>query len=234
MSEEPTITLMICDDHRLLTDALAAIVHTDPRLTLVGEPVDNAEAAIALADRHKPDVALMDIEINGPVDGIQATRRITDVSPGTNVVVITGHRRPTVLVEAIEAGAVGFLDKSSAVDEVLRVVHAAAAGEILVEPRVLAKLMPVLAAERQATQHDRQRVARLTRRERQVLELMAQGHRNEVIADRLFISLATVRTHAQNILSKLGVHSQLEAVALAARSGVVGEPTTAVKPGGEG
>lgn len=218
MTTEP-IRLLICDDHRLLTDALAAIVGTDPGLALVASPVDNADDAVTLSAAHHPDVVLMDIEINGPVDGLEATRRIKAVSPGTKVVVVSGHRRPTVLVEAIEAGAAGFLDKNSAVDDVLGVVRAAARGEILIDPAVLTKLMPLLAAERQADHDTRQRLSRLTSREREVLALMAEGRRNDAIAELLFISLPTARTHAQNILSKLQVHSQLEAVALFARHG---------------
>ena len=214
-----TISLLICDDHKLLTDALAAIVKSDPELRLVADPVHNAADAIALAAEHRPDVVLMDIELGGPVDGIEATRRITTVSPDTQVIVVSGHTRPTVLVEAVEAGASGFMDKNSAVEDVLQVIHSASAGEVLVDPVVLARLLPVLAAERRASQDAKARLARLTRREREILGLMMDGHRNEVIAERLVLSVPTVRTHAQNILSKLDVHSQLEAVALAARGG---------------
>jgi DNA-binding NarL/FixJ family response regulator len=133
-------------------------------------------------------------------------------------VVVSGHQRPTILVEAIEAGAAGFLDKNTAIDDLLGTVRAASAGEILIDPVVLAKLLPQLAAERQAAEEANRRMSRLTNREREVLKLLAAGCRNEAIAGRLFISPPTVRTHTQNILSKLGVHSQLEAVALAARS----------------
>jgi DNA-binding NarL/FixJ family response regulator len=123
-----------------------------------------------------------------------------------------------VLVEAVEAGAAGFLDKNTAVDDLLATIRAAAAGEVLVDPAVLASLLPRLAAERQSTQDVNARLARLTAREREVLGLMSAGCRNDAIATRLVISTPTVRTHAQNILLKLGVHSQLEAVALAARN----------------
>lgn len=212
------ITLLICDDHRLLTDALVSIVSLDGCIKLVADPVDNGEEAIDLCAEHRPDVVLMDIDLRGDLNGIEATRRIKGVSPLTNVVVVSGQRRPTVLVEAVEAGAAGFLDKNTAVDDLLATIRAAAAGEVLVDPAVLASLLPLLAAERQSTQEVNARLARLTAREREVLGLMAAGCRNDAIAARLVISTPTVRTHAQNILSKLGVHSQLEAVALAARS----------------
>ena len=212
------ITLLICDDHRLLTDALVNIVGFDDGIKLVADPVDNGQDAIALCAEHRPDVVMMDIDLRGDLDGIEATRRIKKVSPLTNVVVVSGQRRPTVLVEAVEAGAAGFLDKNTAVDDLLATIRAAAAGEVLVDPAVLASLLPRLAAERQSTQDVNARLARLTAREREVLGLMAAGCRNDAIAARLVISTPTVRTHAQNILLKLGVHSQLEAVALAARN----------------
>ncbi len=212
------ITLLICDDHRLLTDALVNIVGFDDGIKLVADPVDNGQDAIALCAEHRPDVVMMDIDLRGDLDGIEATRRIKKVSPLTNVVVVSGQRRPTVLVEAVEAGAAGFLDKNTAVDDLLATIRAAAAGEVLVDPAVLASLLPRLAAERQSTQDVNARLARLTAREREVLGLMAAGCRNDAIATRLVISTPTVRTHAQNILLKLGVHSQLEAVALAARN----------------
>ena len=212
------ITLLICDDHRLLTDALVNIVGFDDGIKLVADPVDNGQDAIALCAEHRPDVVMMDIDLRGDLDGIEATRRIKKVSPLTNVVVVSGQRRPTVLVEAVEAGAAGFLDKNTAVDDLLATIRAAAAGEVLVDPAVLASLLPRLAAERQSTQDVDARLARLTAREREVLGLMAAGCRSDAIAARLVISTPTVRTHAQNILLKLGVHSQLEAVALAARN----------------
>lgn len=216
MSE--VIRLVICDDHRLLTDALASIVSTDPGISLVADPVDNGLDAVELCQVHQPDVVMMDIDLPGEINGVEATRRIRRVSPTSKVVVVSGHQRPTILVEAIEAGAAGFLDKNTAIDDLLGTVRAAAAGEVLVDPVVLAKLLPQLAAERQAAEEANRRMSRLTNREREVLNLLAEGCRNEAIAERLFISPPTVRTHTQNILSKLGVHSQLEAVAVAARS----------------
>jgi two-component system, NarL family, nitrate/nitrite response regulator NarL len=143
---------------------------------------------------------------------------VRQVSPKTRVVVVSGHQRPTIMVEAIEAGAAGFLDKNTAFDDVMSIVRAAAAGEVLVDPAVLAELLPKLAAERRVADDAEKRLGLLTPREREVLSLMAEGCRSEAIAAQLYISPPTVRTHAQNILSKLGVHSQLEAVALAAKA----------------
>jgi DNA-binding NarL/FixJ family response regulator len=159
----------------------------------------------------------MDVELAGPVNGLEATRRIKAVSPRSKVIIVSGHRRATLLVEAVEAGASGFMDKNEAIDDVMSAVRRAAAGEMLVDPARLAKLLPTLAAQREATRDARSRLDRLTPREREILGLVAEGCRSEAVAERLHISPPTARTHIQNILSKLGVHSQLEAVALAAR-----------------
>jgi DNA-binding NarL/FixJ family response regulator len=213
------IRLAICDDHRLLTDALVSILSIEPDIQLVAEPVDNGGAAVEVCRTEQPDVVLMDIDINGDINGIEATRRIKAVAPRTRVVVVTGHPRRTMMVEAIEAGAAGFMDKNTAADDLVATVRAAAAGELLVDAAELARLLPELAAARQSAADASTRLARLTDREREVLGLMAQGFRNDAIAARLVISSRTVRTHAHNILTKLGVHSQLEAVALSARVG---------------
>ncbi|MBA2638517.1 MAG: response regulator transcription factor [Nocardioidaceae bacterium] len=208
------IALLICDDHRILTDALAAVVASEPGLRLVADPVDNAEDAVSLTASLRPDVVLMDIELSGPLNGIEATRQITKLSPTTKVIVVSGHRRPTVMVEAVEAGAVGFLDKGTAVSKLLQGVRAVAAGEVLLDSTRLARLMPVLAAERKGTTDALDRLARLTSREQEILRMLAEGSHNDAIARRLSISVATARTHISNILTKMGVHSRLEAVAL--------------------
>ena len=212
------ISVLICDDHKILTDALAAVIESEPGMRLVADPVHNAEDAVALSKTLLPDVVLMDIDLNGPVNGVAATRDITTISPRIRVIVVSGHRQPTVLVEAVEAGASGFLNKGSDVAEVLSGIRSVARGGTLIDPRELARLLPTLAAQRQGSLDSQARLDRLTVRERQILQLLVEGHRNEVIAERLFISTATARTHISNILSKLGVHSQLEAVALAARN----------------
>lgn len=213
------VTLLICDDHRILTDAIAAIVRSEPCLRLVTDPVATGEDAVRLSEKYRPDVVLMDIELRGPMSGIDATRAIRDLSPTSQVVVVSGHRRPTVLVEAIEAGACGFLDKNSAIDDLLQVIVTAAAGELLVDPALLVSLMPQLSAERHAASAARAKLARLTARESHILRLLVEGQRSDAIAERLVISRPTVRTHVQNLLAKLEVHSQLEAVALAIKFG---------------
>jgi DNA-binding NarL/FixJ family response regulator len=151
------------------------------------------------------------------MSGIEATRQIKETSPATKVVIMTAHDDERLLVEAVEAGASGFLGKDEPADEVLSAVKAAAEGEVLIDPSILARLLHQVTKERQERREVQARFATLTDREREILQHVAQGQRNDDIASTLFISPQTVQTHVRNVLGKLGVHSKLEAVALAVR-----------------
>jgi two-component system, NarL family, response regulator LiaR len=217
-----TVSLLICDDHKILTDALATMVGLDDGFVLVADPVHTPEEAIRLAEEHLPDVALMDIMFKGAgMSGIDATRRIKEVSPSTKVVVMTAHHEDRLMVEAVEAGASGFLSKDEAAEEVLASVKAAADGEVLIDPDTLTRLLAQVAQEREEERDARKLLGDLTEREREILGLLARGLRNEDIARQLYISPQTVQTHVRNILGKLRVHSKLEAVAFAVRNGAI-------------
>jgi DNA-binding NarL/FixJ family response regulator len=221
VGQDRAVTLLICDDHKILTDALAMVVEREPGLRLIAPPVHVPEEAIALAKDHQPDVVLMDIVFKGAMDGIEATRRVKEVSPATKVVIMTAHDDERLLVEAVEAGASGFLGKDEAANEVLAAAKAAAEGEVLIDPAQLTRLLHQVATQRKA-EHDVQVLFRaLTDREWEVLHALAQGKRNDDIAGELFISPQTVQTHVRNLLGKLRVHSKLEAVALAVKHGVI-------------
>lgn len=213
--------MLICDDHKILTDALATVVERDEGLHMPAPPVHSPEDAIELSREHQPDVVLMDIVFKGAVNGIEATRRIKEISPATKVVVMTAHEDDRMLAEAVEAGASGFLGKSGAVDEVLSAVKAAADGEVLIDPQMMTRLLRKLAKERKAQRQAEQMLGQLTDREQNILELLAEGFRNDDIAVKLEIKPVTVQTHVRNILSKLGVHSKLEAVAYAVKHGAI-------------
>lgn len=215
------VSLLICDDHRILTDALAMVVERDPGLALVAPPVHDPEEAIRLCEEHRPDVVLMDIVFKGPLDGIEATRRIKERSPATKVVIMTAHDEDRLLVEAVEAGASGFLGKDEAADEVLGAAKAAAEGEVLIDPFTLTRILQQVAREREVQREAERLLSQLTEREREVLQLLAEGLRNDEIAARLSISPQTVQTHIRNALGKLRVHSKLEAVVFAVKHGAV-------------
>jgi NarL family two-component system response regulator LiaR len=214
-------TLVICDDHKILTDALAMVVERDPELRLVAPPVHSAEQAVEICRVHHPDVVLMDIVFKGGIDGIEATRRIKEMSPATKVVIMTAHDDERLLVDAVEAGASGFLGKDEAADEVLAAAKAAAEGEVLIDPATLTRLLHQVALEREARRDAMHLLESLTEREREILELLSQGTRNDDIAQKLYISPQTVQTHVRNVLAKLGVHSKLEAVAFAVKNGAI-------------
>jgi DNA-binding NarL/FixJ family response regulator len=215
------ISVLVCDDHRLLTDTLRTVIENDPALLLVAPPLHTPEEAIALCGERRPNVVLMDIQFPGEISGIEATREIKKISPATNVVIMTAHESEELLVEAVEAGASGFLRKTEGVEAVLSSVKAASAGEILIDQTELARLLPQVAREREERREAQMLLGHLTEREREILQFLGEGHRNEEIAAKLFISPQTVQTHVRNILTKLGVHSKLEAVVFGLRHGAV-------------
>jgi len=169
-----------------------------------------------------PDVVLMDIMFKGSqMTGIEATRRIKEVSPSSKVVIMTAHDDDRLMVEAVEAGASGFLSKDLPAEEILNATKAAADGEVLIDPVTLTRLLAQVAREREAQRDALALLNDLTDRERQILQLLAEGRRNDDIATELYISPQTVQTHVRNILGKLRVHSKLEAVAFAVKHGTI-------------
>ena len=212
------VSVLICDDQKLLTDALALAVRQSEELQLASEPFEDADEAVVACARLRPDAVLMDVHLNNGPDGFEATRRIRQVSPNTSVVMLTADPGEHILLEAMEAGATGVVHKSAGLDRVLENVESAGRGEPIVDPRALPRLIEVGAAQRNARRAAERRLRNLTDRERQILELLSEGMRNDQIATRLFISPRTVDTHVQNILRKLQVHSKLEAVTFATRT----------------
>jgi DNA-binding NarL/FixJ family response regulator len=216
------IRLLICNDHRLLTDSLAMVVRAERDLELVADPVDDPTMAVDLVKAHHPDVVLMDVGFRtSRINGFDATRRIKEVSPATNVIIMTASDDEAALVSGVEAGAAGFLNKTEAVDEVLAAIRGAAEGEVLIDPGLLAKALQQVARDREVRRQAERLLGQLTERELEVLGLLARGIRNDGIAEQLFISQQTVQTHVRNILAKLRVHSKLEAVSFAVRHGAV-------------
>jgi NarL family two-component system response regulator LiaR len=222
VASRDAVSLLICDDHKILTDALSTVVGLDDELDMVAPPVHTPEEAIALAEEHLPNVVLMDIVFKGDgMTGIEATRRIKEASPSTKVVIMTAHDEDRLLVEAVESGASGFLSKDEAAEEVLAAAKSAADGEVLIDPATLTRLLAQVAREREEQRDALALLNDLTEREREILGLLAEGMRNDEIASKLYISPQTVQTHVRNILGKLRVHSKLEAVAFAVRHGAI-------------
>jgi len=197
------------------------VVGLDDGLELVTPPTQDPQAAIDLCAELLPDVVLMDVDLKAAMSGIDATRAIKENSPATKVIIMTAHDDDRLLVDAVEAGASGFLSKDDAAQELMAAVKAAADGEVLIDPGTLARLLPQVAREREIQRDALILLDDLTEREREILSLLAQGMRNDDIATQLYISPQTVQTHVRNILGKLRVHSKLEAVAFAVRHGAI-------------
>lgn len=221
-SEGSKIRLLVCDDHGILNDAIAIAIRHSDDLELVTEPLTDPEAAVGACLEYGPDVVLMDVQFaESSTDGVEATRRIKDLRPETNVVIMTAHTSGRVLLEAVEAGASGILRKTEALQRLLDMARAAAAGEILVDPAELSKVTREAARARESLRDAERTLGELTARECEILQLLADGLRNQDVAARLVISPQTAQTHVRNILAKLGVRSRLEAVVFAAKHGIV-------------
>jgi DNA-binding NarL/FixJ family response regulator len=213
------IKVLIVDDHRLLAEALEVLLAGEDGLEAIGTAV-TADEALETSRRECPDVVLMDIDLPG-TNGIEATSRLLRICPDTRVVVISALHDTQLLAAAIQAGACGFVPKTRAADELVSVVRQAAAGEMVLPASDLAGILWRLKDARQLQLDVDRRFALLTPREVEVLQAFAEGRSTREVAEHLFISPKTVRSHVDRTLSKLGVHSKLDAVVLALRHGVL-------------
>jgi len=214
------ITVLIVDDERTFGEALQLALRHERDLVVVDVATDG-ETAVRAVDAHHPDVVLMDVAMLPGMSGIEVTRRIKEVDPEAQVLILSGHEDPLLLARAVQAGAVGLLRKTEAVVQVASSVRRAYRGEPIHDEDELESALRRLRHRRAADADARQRLERLTPRERQILERMATGASAPEIARALGMSPHTLRTHVQNILTKLGVHSKMEALVLAIRHGVV-------------
>lgn len=208
-----TISVAVVDDHVMVAEMLAKTIESEEDLRLAGVARSVADA-YTLVDRSVPKVILMDYRLPDG-DGIEAVTNILAHHPATRIVMLTGSGGHELLARAIEAGCVGLISKDRPVGDVLAAVRAAARGELVIRSHEFSGLLD------QIRQSPDQKTQLLTARELEVLQLLAKGRSTEMIADELFISVNTVRNHVASILSKLGVHSKLEAVAIAAREKLI-------------
>ena len=205
------IRVIIADDHSLVRQGLRRYLEMADGVEVVGEAGDG-DAAVSVAESTKPDIVLLDIRM-GETDGFEAARGILKVSPDTAVVMLTAYDERRFVVEAVRSGARGYVLKSRDADHLIQTVRLVAEGNMVIDPELV-----VAVAEELSSAKSRNRSAEtLTERELEILQLLAFGHTNRDIAQKLFISPDTVKTHLEHIYQKLGATDRTAAVAEALR-----------------
>ena len=222
-------TVLLVDDQALLRVGFRLVIESEPDLRVVGEAADGAVALTQVA-ALRPDVVLMDVRMPG-MDGIEATRRITEEHPDARVLVLTTFDVDEYAFAALRSGASGFLLKSARPEELVEAIRTVASGSSVVAPRVLRRMLdlfaphlPTAAEAAAPAGGGHPRLQPLSPRELEVLLCVAEGLSNAEIAERLVLSSTTVKTHVGNVLSKLGVRDRVQAVIAAYECGLVGRP----------
>ena len=206
------ISVLIADDHPVFRQGLHALLDEVPDIELIGEAADGDEAVTAALEL-KPDVVLMDVRMPG-LNGIDATRRIVAADSGIGILVLTMFEDDDSVFAAMRAGARGYLLKGSEQEEVMRAIRSIASGEAIFGPAIARRLIGYFSSA------STEAFPELTAREREVLELIAQGRNNQAIADELVLSLKTVRNHVSNVFNKLQVTDRAGAIVKAREAGM--------------
>ncbi len=213
--DEP-LQVLVADDHPLFRDGLRALLASAPGVELVGEAT-TGEEAVSLAADLQPDVVVMDVQMPG-MGGIEATRRIVRDGPNIRILVVTMFEDDGTVFQAMRAGARGYVLKGANYAEMLRAISAVGTGEAIFSPKIAVRLMDFFSSIRPTTLP--QAFPELSDREREILDLIAHGHKNTDIAHHLFLSPKTVRNHVSNILHKLQVTDRTEAIIRAREAGL--------------
>jgi DNA-binding NarL/FixJ family response regulator len=205
-----SVRVILCDDHAIVRDGIARVLDAYDDIDVIGT-AENGEAGVEATVRLRPNVVLMDL-LMPIVDGVQATRRIVAAAPETAVVVLTSFGEQALVMEAIDAGASGFILKDAAPSELVGAIRSAARGEAPLDPRVARAVM--------SRRQENQPLQEMTAREREVLALVAAGLSNKLIARRLGITEATVKAHLTHIYRRIGVDSRVQAALWARQHGL--------------
>lgn len=211
------VTILLVDDHAMIRKGVRAFLETQPDLQVVAE-AESGQEAIERAQESVPDVTLMDLLMPG-MDGIETTRRLKEVSPRTQVVMLTSFHDDQHILPALRAGALSYLLKDVGPEELAQAVRKAARGEVVLHPRIAAQVIQALQQPPKSASND-SGISPLTARELEVLRLIATGLSNADIAERLFLSEKTVKSHVSNILGKLQLVDRTQAVIYAFRQGI--------------
>ena len=210
------ITVILIDDHSMVRQGVRAFLETQPDIHVVAE-ADTGEEGLQMVREHAPDVVLMDLIMPG-MDGVEATRSVKEVSPRTQVIVLTSYHQDEHIFPAIRAGALSYLLKDVGPEALADAVRQASHGEAVLHPRVAARVVQEIHGSREDAVNA---FTELSERELEVLRLIAAGHSNREIAELLFISEKTVKSHVSNILGKLHLADRTQAAVFAWREGIV-------------
>jgi len=210
------ITILIVDDHEVVRKGVRGYLDTLPEFEVIGEAY-SGEEAIDLVKLHIPDVVLMDLILPG-MDGVEATRIVKNISPRTQIVVLTSYHDDSLVFPALKAGAISYILKDMKMDKLAEAVKKAHLGEVILHPKVAARVLHNIRKENQLEDDI---YTELTERELEVLKLIANGYSNSQIAEELVISENTVKGHVSNILSKLHLTDRTQAAVFAWQQGIV-------------
>jgi len=210
------ITVMIVDDHEMVRRGACSFLEAQPDISLVAQ-AGSGEEAVRLAQEFIPDVVLMDL-VMPDMDGVETTRRVKNVSPRTQIVILTSFHQDEYVFPALQAGAISYLLKDVKATELLEAIRRAARGEATLHPRIAARVIKTF---RNLESEEAPSFTSLTERELEVLKLIARGYANDKIAAELVISIGTVKGHVSNILSKLQLVDRTQAAAYAWQQGII-------------
>ena len=211
------IKLIIADDHNIIRQGLRLILETEDDFEIIAEASDGAEA-LSLCAEHNPDVVLMDLRMPG-MDGLTAIEKLRDRQPEIAVVILTTFNEDDLMLRGLQAGARGYLLKDTERSALFDTIRAAARGETLLKPEIMARVLSKAGSSQTASETEND--ISLTDRELEVLQAVARGERSKEVAVQLGISERTVKAHLGNIYSKLGVDSRAAAISIAAQKGIL-------------
>jgi DNA-binding NarL/FixJ family response regulator len=212
------VRILLAEDHHLVRQGIRALLERQPGIEIVGEAADGLEA-LHMVEDLRPDIVLMDITMPG-LNGLEVLRRVRPRLPGVRVLMLSVHEEEEFVLRALQAGASGYLLKRSLGVELLMAIRAAQRGDVFLSPAVshtlVTRFLQGISPEERKTPYDR-----LTPREREVFQLVTEGHTNQAIAHRLDISVRTVETHRANLMNKLNIHDVAGLTRLAIQLGLV-------------
>lgn len=213
------IKVLLAEDHTIVRKGIRSLLDSEPDIEVVGEAEDGREA-VEKAERLSPDVVLMDISMPS-LNGLEATRQILRRSPEVKVLILTMHTNEEYIFQFLRAGAAGYLIKQTAPIELVSAIQAVYRGDSFLSPAISKTLIEEYVRQSEALGHYEDSYDKLTEREREVLQLLAEGFSNREIAEKLHISIKTAGVHRTNLMEKLDIHSLTELTKYALRKGII-------------